>query len=110
MAELLAPRGRLVCLEWPLIKDTAARGPPWGLTPEIYQAHLARPDQDVAYGVDGNIDADSVRRIAAEGGTSGLRRLAREKPSTTHATGMTEAGEVHDRVSIWGFDIPTNAS
>ena len=31
MADLLAPAGQLVCLEFPLWKDPKLAGPPWGL-------------------------------------------------------------------------------
>src|SRR3569833_127970 len=33
MSQLLAPDGRLVCLQWPSIKPPSEPGPPWGVTP-----------------------------------------------------------------------------
>jgi len=98
MSQLLAEDGRLVCLEWPLPKAPNEQGPPWGLTPEIYEALLSRPGDEVAYLPDGNVDP-------AERGPPGpraLARLLRVKPSRTHQTGTDEQGEAHDRLSVWG--------
>jgi hypothetical protein len=41
MADLLAPGGLLVCLEFPLYKDPKLPGPPWGLR-GVYWDLLAR--------------------------------------------------------------------
>jgi len=98
MSQLLAPGGRLVCLEWPLPKPPHEQGPPWGLTPAIYEALLARPGDEVAYLPDGNIDPARLGPPAAHA----LARVLRLKPARTHQTGTDEQGEPHDRVSVWG--------
>jgi methyl halide transferase len=42
MADLLSPSGHLVCLEFPLYKDPAIEGPPWGVCGGAYWDTLVR--------------------------------------------------------------------
>jgi len=102
MAELLAPDGgRLVCLEWPSHKPTSESGPPWGVRPEAYAAHLRHPGVDLPYGAhDGALQ--DVGGDLGPPSAAGLKRLAHLTPTETHRTGMYEDGTVHDRVSVWG--------
>ncbi|TDZ26924.1 putative thiol methyltransferase 2 [Colletotrichum orbiculare MAFF 240422] len=99
---LLAPTtGRLVCLEFPSGKPLSTPGPPWGLTPEIYLALLARPGDPVSFSsstTDG--DAHDVVVIPAPSG-GGLRRLELVKPARTHAAGTNEDGTVRDWIHVW---------
>ncbi|KAI9900407.1 hypothetical protein N3K66_004669 [Trichothecium roseum] len=83
IASLLAPHGRLVCLEFPSGKAPSEGGPPWGVSPELYEALLAAPGDEVAYG-DG-----------------GLHRLSLLKPPRTHRAGTDDDGSVRDFVSVW---------
>src|SRR5687768_4774617 len=97
MAELLSPKGRLVCLEYPSGKALSEGGPPWGLWPETYEALLASPGDPVTYNDDGTIvDTPSPKpRDAA------LHRLSLIKPTRTHQAGTNEDGTVRDFISVW---------
>jgi hypothetical protein len=104
MAELLNPEdGRLVCLEWPLAKDPSTGGPPWGLSAEVYLAHLGRPGEEVKYGEDGKLVEEKETNNA--GSPGGLRRLARVKPARTHKAGYDAEGKVTDFISVWGRSL-----
>lgn len=46
MAELLKPRGLLVCLEFPMYKDPGLPGPPWGVD-GVHWEILAGGDEGV---------------------------------------------------------------
>jgi hypothetical protein len=98
MSELLATDGRLVCLEWPLHKDPSAGGPPWGLSAEVYLAHLAHPGEEFRCGADGKLVPGEVDRPTAE---TGLKRLARYQPARTHKAGYDGEGKVIDYISVW---------
>ena len=99
MAQLLKPDGgRLVCLEWPLVKPFASGGPPWGVAPEAYAAHLSHPGEELEYNENGLVD----RSVPTTPNPSGaLHRLARIKPARTHKSGTDEAGDVIDFISVW---------
>lgn len=86
MGELLAPSGLLVCLEFPLYKDLAAAGPPWGLR-GVYWNLLAQ-------GGDGRVTGPPDETEAPAGQ---MRRLLYFKPARSY-----EAGRGHDMVSVWG--------
>ncbi|KAI1336727.1 Thiopurine S-methyltransferase family protein [Xylariaceae sp. FL0016] len=79
MQQLLAPGGRLVCLEWPTEKDPSEPGPPWASPPSAYEKHLARPQ-------DGDI--------------KGMQRLLHVKPKRTHPAGIDE-GRIKDWIAVW---------
>ncbi|PLB48524.1 thiol methyltransferase [Aspergillus steynii IBT 23096] len=59
MADLLAPTGQLVCLEFPLWKDPKLPGPPWGLKGVHWNL--------LAQGGDGVVDGEEVEQ-SNEGG------------------------------------------
>jgi len=100
MSELLRPEtGLLVCLEWPLTKAPSTGGPPWGLTPETYVAHLNHPGTELEYTVSG-VPVPALPELPSP--TRALRRLAHIKPSRTHKSGYDEAGNVTDFISVWG--------
>lgn len=91
MSDLLAPGGRLICLEFPLYKDPSTSGPPFALREETYLQHLAWPGEELKYDEDGFV-------IPKEGKSpSGLVRLDRWFPKRTH-----KAGEGTDHISVWG--------
>lgn len=99
MSQLLAPDGgRLLCLEWPLRKATSTGGPPWGLEPEMYAAHLSRPGEEVSYDQDGGVVKGEAERPAA---ADGLRKLDRIQPRRTHKAGYDGDGNVIDYISVW---------
>jgi len=79
MKSLLKPGGLLICLEFPLYKDPATGGPPFGLTSEIYCDLLGSASSD---GADGS---DVV-----------LERIVHEKPKRFHAISKET-----DMITIW---------
>ncbi|KAF6835470.1 thiol methyltransferase [Colletotrichum plurivorum] len=95
MTSLLAPQGRLVCLEFPSGKPLSLPGPPWGLTPDIYRALLARPGDDLEFSSPDVVVVPPRRE-------DGLERLALIKPARTHRAGMNEDGTVRDWIHVWG--------
>src|SRR5262245_7804723 len=98
MSQLLNPNGgRLICLEWPLHKPPSTNGPPWGLTPAVYEAALSHPGGSLLYAEDGSLlDNDLVAPSAGA-----LKRLDRIKPARTHKAGIDEQGTVLDFISVW---------
>lgn len=103
MASLLHPStGRLVCLEFPSGKPLSQPGPPWGLTPDIYLALLARPGEDIVFEKDGNTQGEEAQvRIPPLDTEKGLRRLDIIKPARTHKAGTNEDGTVRDWIHVW---------
>lgn len=97
MSQLLHPSGRLICLEFPSGKPLSERGPPWGLCPEIYEALLSAPGEDVSYNEDGSL----VEKTAAKPDANALHRLCIIKPTRTHRAGTSEDGTVNDFISVW---------
>ena len=99
MSQLVKPDGgRLVCLEWPLLKDPALGGPPWGCSCEAYLVHLTRPGEEVEYGSDGHV---AKTALDLKPSSSALQLLFREKPLRTHKPGYDESGNVMDYISVW---------
>ena len=101
MSQLLAaqPFGRLVCLEWPNYKNPSTGGPPFGLKPDVYLAHLGRPGEDLPYTPEGYPDDspyDGQRYSQSSNITPGLNRLDHWQPERTHP-----AGKGSDWVSVW---------
>lgn len=94
MAELLEPDGRLICLEFPNGKDPRTGGPPFGLNPDVYVAHLSHPGEELAYTPEGYPEKSYAEGSRTEGG---LRRLDHWQPERTHAVGQGK-----DWVSVWG--------
>ncbi|EHK25477.1 uncharacterized protein TRIVIDRAFT_85262 [Trichoderma virens Gv29-8] len=98
MAQLLAPGGQLICLEFPSGKPLSLQGPPWGVWPEVYEALLAHPGEPIEYTDDGN-----VKPSAAPGQPhpDALHRVCLVKPPRTHKAGTNEDGSVRDFISVW---------
>ena len=83
MADLLAPSGQLVCLEFPLFKDPKMPGPPWGLRGVHWDL--------LAEGGDGIVGEDVKRE---EKGV--FERLLYLKPERSYANGKGT-----DMLSVW---------
>ena len=90
MGELLSPSGTLVCVEFPLYKDLAAAGPPWGLR-GVYWNLLAQ-------GGDGLITSPPEETEPTQGR---FRRVLHFKPARSH-----DAGRGYDMVSAWSLREP----
>lgn len=96
MTELLAPNGRLVCLEFPSTKPSSEPGPPWAAPPHAYVAYLGRPGQEPATDEHGGVLEDKV----GEPEKGGLRRLLHTKPQRSHPAGVKD-GKMVDCISVW---------
>ncbi|KAK5075239.1 hypothetical protein LTS08_001679 [Lithohypha guttulata] len=94
MSELLAPDGILVCLEFPLYKDPAAQGPPYGMK-GVYWDLLSKGGD----GIDGQKhsqshgEADEVRSVPSD---ATWERILYYKPERTF-----KVGEGTDMLSVW---------
>ncbi|PNY23664.1 thiol methyltransferase 2 [Tolypocladium capitatum] len=97
VASLVHPKGRLVCLEFPSGKPLSEPGPPWGLSPEVYEALLTAPGEDIAYDADGNV----MGTASPQPRDDALHRLSIIKPTRTHPAGTAEDGTVLDFISVW---------
>ena len=97
MSRLLAPKGRLVCLEFPSGKPITEGGPPWGLWPETYEALLSAPGEPLSY----NDDGTPVDRASSKPAADAIHRLSLVKPTRTHAAGTNEDGTIRDFISVW---------
>ncbi|KAI2630079.1 S-adenosyl-L-methionine-dependent methyltransferase [Xylaria nigripes] len=96
MKSLLAPAGRLVCLEFPAEKTASEPGPPWAAPPSDYLAYLANPGAQPQTDEHGGVLPELVE-LPVPGG---IKRLVHVKPSRTHKSG-TQDGRVQDFVSVW---------
>lgn len=84
MAEIVKPGGLLICLEFPLWKENALPGPPWGLK-GVYWNLLAD-------GGDGLVDGD-----VSDGSNLGkFERLQYIKPTRSY-----KQGRGMDMLSVW---------
>ncbi|PHH69105.1 hypothetical protein CDD80_7013 [Ophiocordyceps camponoti-rufipedis] len=97
ITQLLMPGGRLVCLEYPSWKPMSEPGPPWGVSPELYEALLSAPGEAPAYGADGSVVADPIAQPCHDA----LHRLGIIKPTRTHDAGTGLDGSVLDFISVW---------
>lgn len=95
--ELLAPEGRLVCVEFPTYKPPSTSGPPWALPPKVYMAHLPRPGQEVPYAEDGEL----LDAKLGEPSKNGLVRVEHFQPTRTHQIGYNVEGKVTDWIGVW---------
>jgi hypothetical protein len=95
MAELLAPEGVLICLEFPTHKPASSEGPPWSLPPTVHQELLKRPGDDISY--DDNSVAIKTNREESD---NALVRVAHWTPKRTHDIAVIK-GVVRDCVSVW---------
>ncbi|RKF61045.1 putative thiol methyltransferase 2 [Erysiphe neolycopersici] len=100
MTELLAPNGRLVCIEFPTYKPHSTGGPPWGLSSEVYEAHLGRPGRELMYDESGLVKDD-----LGEPECTGLHQIAHFQPKRTHPIGYDKNGEVMDWIGIWAHSV-----
>jgi len=91
-SQLLAPTGRLICLEFPTHTSPASGGPPWALPPVVYEEILSRPGEEISYDDDMNV----VVQTPVRDNVKALERIAHWQPERTH-----EAGIGTDWVSIW---------
>lgn len=94
MRDLLAPTGRLVCLEFPSREPTEP-GPPWALPSHTYVAYLSQPGARVETDELGGVHDGEIAQH-----TDGLVRTVHFKPRRTFAAG-TKDGVVQDWISIW---------
>lgn len=97
MTELLGHDGRLVCLEFPTTKPMSEPGPPWGLSPELYEALLSAPGEETPYNDDGTVKDTPISKPRADA----LHRLSLIKPIRTHKDGTDDNGAVLDFLSVW---------
>ncbi|KAH7356592.1 thiol methyltransferase-like protein [Rhexocercosporidium sp. MPI-PUGE-AT-0058] len=95
--DLLAPEGRVVCVEFPTYKPPSTGGPPFALPPKVYLAHLTRPGEELPYAEDGEL----LESKLGEPSKSGLVRVAHFQPERTHQIGYDADGKVTDWVSVW---------
>ncbi|KFZ18339.1 hypothetical protein V502_04135 [Pseudogymnoascus sp. VKM F-4520 (FW-2644)] len=100
-SQLLAPTGRLICLEFPTYKPINSGGPPWALPPTVYMAHLPRPGKTLEYDDQGGI----VEAKLGEPLSDGLVRIAHFQPQKTHADGYDADGNMTDWVGVWSHPI-----
>ncbi|KAG5952637.1 hypothetical protein E4U53_000331 [Claviceps sorghi] len=87
MAELVAPSGVLVCLEFPMYKELGAVGPPWGLRGVHW--NLLAEGQDGIIHEPGNVEDEDV----ADGP---FKRIVYLRPERSF-----EAGRGTDMLSVW---------
>ena len=73
-------------------------GPPHALPSKVYEGHLPRPGQELAYDEEGDLNVENLDDEAKDG----LVRLAHFQPKRTHQVGMDNDGNVLDWVSVWG--------
>ena len=92
MSEILYPDGYLVCLEFPLYKDPAIVGPPWGVGGGVYWDLLVRGGTGI---VDDPIPQEMQDSQCNNSNGSFVRAL-RIKPERSHV-----AGKGTDMLSVW---------
>ncbi|RDA91324.1 hypothetical protein CP533_1568 [Ophiocordyceps camponoti-saundersi (nom. inval.)] len=97
LAQLIVPDGRLICLEFPSTKAMSEPGPPWGVSPELYEVLLSAPGEAPTYRPDGTVVVDPI----AQPRHDALHRLAIIKPPRTHVAGTAPDGSVLDFISVW---------
>ncbi|KAI1176612.1 S-adenosyl-L-methionine-dependent methyltransferase [Nemania sp. FL0916] len=93
---LLAPGGRLICLEFPSEKKSSEPGPPWASPPAEYIGYLSNPGTKPPTDEHGGVIAGQTESAAP----NGIKRLVHIKPKRTHAGG-TKDGRVQDYISVW---------
>ncbi|CAG8979066.1 hypothetical protein HYALB_00000195 [Hymenoscyphus albidus] len=95
--ELLAPQGKIICVEFPTYKPHSTGGPPWALPPKVYLGHLSRPGQELPYDEETGLLESELK----EPGKDRLERLEHFPPKRTHQIGYNADGKVTDWVSVW---------
>lgn len=86
------PDARLICLEFPTYKEPSTGGPPFGVAPPVYVAHLGHPGAEPSYDSEGNL----VSGETSPSGEGGFQRMAHWQAERTH-----EVGKGTDWVSVW---------
>ena len=94
MAQLLAFKGNLICIEFPSAKDPLAGGPPFALPPQVYTEHLAHPGKELPYDETGHVKEG----VSGPNSPVALTRVAHWQPERTH-----EIGKGQDWVSVWRY-------
>lgn len=94
MSQLLSTdaSARLVCLEFPTFKEPHTGGPPFGLRPEVYVAHLGHPGERLPY-TDAGYPNEANEGVPEDGK---LERIAHWQPERTHSVGQGT-----DWIGIW---------
>lgn len=95
MAELLAPTGVLICLEFPTHKPPSSGGPPYSLPSLVHEELLKRPGDDIPYD-----EAGKVTKTDRDENERALTKIAHWTPERTIKAGIVN-GVVTDRVSVW---------
>ena len=95
MAELLAPTGVLICLEFPTHKPPSSGGPPFSLPSLVHEELLKRPGDDIPYD-----EAGKVTKTDRDESERALTKIAHWTPERTIKAGIVN-GVVTDRVSVW---------
>lgn len=90
MGELLGSGGQLICLEYPMFKDPALPGPPWGLKGAHWDLLSKGGDGIVKTGAEGADDTPPDRL----GGK--FERILYVKPPRSH-----EKGQGADMLSVY---------
>lgn len=93
VSQLLEPRGRLICLEYPSGTGSGR----CAVSPEVYEALLSAPGEAPSYAPDGAVVSTACSRPRVDA----LHRLSIIKPTRTHAVGTAEDGSVLDFISVW---------
>lgn len=100
MSQLLSTgqEARLVCLEFPTYKAPDTGGPPFGVIPEAYIAHLSHPGEELPYTSEGYPDMEALNGQSDGPGANrtALQRIAHWQPARTHAIGQGK-----DWLSVW---------
>ncbi|KAG5969682.1 hypothetical protein E4U55_002026 [Claviceps digitariae] len=99
ITQLLHPSGHLICLEFPSGKPLSDGGPPWGLTPEVYEALLGAPGMPVLYREDGS--GRPLDDVSAKPHPGALHRLSLMKPARTHGMAVAEGDNERHMISVW---------
>lgn len=89
---------RLICLEFPTHKPPNTGGPPFGLMPETYVAHLSHPGEELPYTNEGYPDMEALGKQSDDqaANDAALVRIAHWQPARTHPIGQGK-----DWLSIW---------
>ena len=92
MFDVLHPAGLLICLEFPLYKDPTIRGPPWGVSEDVYRDVLACGGSGVVH-ESASQECQGRTSLDQKGH---FNRVLRIKPERSHV-----AGKGTDMLSVW---------
>ncbi|KAF2634245.1 S-adenosyl-L-methionine-dependent methyltransferase [Massarina eburnea CBS 473.64] len=94
-AQLLAPDGILVCLEFPTHKPSSSGGPPYSIPPLVHEELFKRPGDEITYD-----EVGKVVKTEREQSADALVKVAHWTPERTVKVGIVN-GVIMDRVSVW---------